>query len=153
MKRLFVITLCLFLLLSVSASAAGNPVLLNKDGIKIVAKDARYEYSSLLKQHRLYFDVIVTNDTKKDYTVTCTKGYIDGWEIEGQAYINISAGMKKKEEVYLKLEGADITSASALQGIKELKIQFHLMQADDILNSTNSTKKVNVDWVKSKVKP
>lgn len=155
MKKLFVAFIILMVCLALysSAFAAGNPVIYKTDnGIKIVATDAYFSHSEIFDDHQLVFDVVIYNDTKDDYTIICDNGYINGWEVEGHGYFDITAGMKKKETVKFDLEDVDMLTADKLQGIKEFKVKFHCFPGTDFLKNQKSTKKVNADWIKEKVK-
>lgn len=152
MKRLFAFLLALVLMVSASALAVGNPVLLNKDGIKIVAKDAYFKKTSLTNEYELVFDVEVTNSTNKDYMVTSINSFINGYDLDAHAYISIGAESKRKDNFYIKLNDIDMTKAADLKKITEVKVKLAYFPSDDVLNSKRSTKKINAAWVRQKVK-
>lgn len=151
MKRVVVLILAMFMFGTI-AYAAGNPVMLNADeGIKIVATDAMFDHSELFDDYKLKFDITITNNSKKDYTLVCSKAYINGWEVETVGYIDITAGMKKKDTISIDLKDVEMLTADSIKDLKEIKVNFRYYPTDNFMSSKSVTKKINADWVKKKV--
>lgn len=97
-------------------NAEADMILFEQDGITVYLTGEYETYGS----DSTYVDlkVIVVNDSDKDVNIQVDSVTVNGWDVYGSGISGITAGHKKKGELGLKIDDADITTFEEIEEVE-----------------------------------
>ncbi len=101
-------------------------VCFEKEGVKVTAVKLDSEMIG-----GDYIQLLVENNSKKDYTVGCTALIVNNCMISDLFVSDVAAGKKSNEKMYLLSSDLE---AGGIENIGQIEIYFHMYEKDDYSN-------------------
>lgn len=124
MKRIIILVVVCIMIGSIAFAATSNPVLFDSEGVRITIESGELKNNYVEGGKYLSLKVVVENKTDKQVSINTESCIIDDWEVESYCGIEVNAKKKKKDDISVYFEGADITDFS---GVKFMQINLRLL--------------------------
>lgn len=153
MKKVVLLVLAL-VLIGALASAANKldtmPVMLDDCGVRVLLDKAVIQKTYVSDEDTiLALHVVVDNQNDKDLELTNSSTVFDDWEVDSNCFIDVKAGKKKKDTIYVHYEQAMIDSFS---DINIMTVHFNIFLGGDIFDAQHpEAKPVSGNWLRQNV--
>lgn len=123
------------------------PVMLDDCGVRVLLEKAVIEKTYLSDEDTvLMLHIVVDNQNNQDLELTNSSTVFDDWEVESNCFIDVKAGKKKKDVIYVHYEQAMIDD---FKDINIMTVHFNVFLGGDIFDAQHpESKPVSGNWLK-----
>ncbi len=97
-------------------AAAEDTALIDQDGVKVYLT-GKYDVEKYSETANLKLEAVVINDTDKMISILFDSASVNGWDVDNSGIVEITAGHKKKGEIYLTISDAEIEENEKIEDV------------------------------------